>query len=154
MAIFDDNGVVISMTKLKYTDEPQMIKLRKILYKIGGNNDDINYDIDVDIVLSRGKLFDNKRMYNLGIDHRCHKNSANLWSGNKNILSICTGYALYDDIWYTHSWCINKKTNILIETCNVSFEKYYGYILTKKEAIQFVVDNPSEFQMTLKESEF
>ena len=93
---------------------------------------------DLDKLLSRGRLFENKVILHEMQPNNCHANIARLWDRNKRI-KIVTGWALSDDgLWRQHSWGL--KIPRLIETTEKRI-KYFGVILNEMESITFHYNN-------------
>jgi hypothetical protein len=60
-----------------------------------------------------------------GDPSECHANAVALWRAGRG--SICTGYALSDERWRSHSW-IAAPGGVIIETTALR-DAYYGYEL-------------------------
>jgi hypothetical protein len=71
----------------------------------------------------------------------CHSNSARIWDSNRELCSICTGYALSKDgVWRQHSWLVLWDEATLIETTEERIV-YFGFNLNSEEAEVFLVCN-------------
>jgi hypothetical protein len=133
----------------RYNPENNVEVLTQILFDIGGDRvigaDD---DPDLAMIIERGRLFDiPARMTNRGLpveNHpferqlllRCHGNSSILWEKDPDTYSICTGYAQDDGWWRSHSWCLDKKLNIIAETMMLR-DNYFGFVLDDEQAQRF-----------------
>jgi hypothetical protein len=79
---------------------------------------------------------DNLELF-IGEDRECHTNSAVLWSQNREIYCLVTGFALSDDgVWRRHSW-VKTNDGKLIET-TIRREKYFGLTLKTELAESFL----------------
>ena len=90
-------------------------------------------------ILMRGQSFSLKgAKYFKGTPHECHWNSAKMYKTNPDIYRICTGYALFTDEWYQHTWLIYKEngSSILIEP-TIRFQQYFGFEMTAEESDTF-----------------
>lgn len=79
---------------------------------------------------------------------RCHANSGIFWSNystehGTDAVKIVTGWALIDDdgVWVQHSWLQLKDRNNLIVETTIKRDKYFGFVLTDVEAIEFCDNN-------------
>lgn len=120
--------------------------LRSKLLDIAGTSVKEVYEEDLKKLSARGKSYDDYKIFTKkGVPSRCHMNSAiqyrkNQMSG-KNDLSIVTGWELdADGIWRQHSWVVNEKKKMLIETTFPRI-RYFGFTLSDREADNFVMDN-------------
>jgi len=92
---------------------------------------------ELDMLLSRGKLFDAPILFKRMQFCHCHENVGELWFRGKN-MKIVTGWALSKDgLWRQHSW-VRDMNDTIIETTMVR-EKYFGVILTHGESEGFYV---------------
>lgn len=83
--------------------------------------------IDLDNIISNGKLFSGKVYKCVMETSQCHDN-CELLLKLKLIDSICTGYALSDDgLWRFHSWGLTNAGTI-VETTAPRI-KYFGIII-------------------------
>ena|SRR6266498_291452 len=78
-----------------------------------------------------------------GQQSECHRNTARRWRRAKRTTSIVTGFALTaeDGRWRSHTWLIHSDGHI-IETTEER-DRYYGIVLTKPQAEQFVINELS-----------
>ena len=67
----------------------------------------------------------------------CHNNSINVWADNIDELKICTGYAIDDNVWYRHTWCIDIQ-GVIYECTPYKRGAYYGLPLDLQESKQFI----------------
>ena len=63
----------------------------------------------------------------------CHDNSVYVWANNINQLKICTGYAMDNNVWYRHTWCVDNEGTIY-ECTPRTRGAYYGVILNLQES--------------------
>jgi hypothetical protein len=63
-----------------------------------------------------------------------HTNSAALWHGNVDRFTLVTGFALLGDVWYAHSWLLERS--FLVETTSPR-SLYFGVILEGRDAVDF-----------------
>jgi hypothetical protein len=63
----------------------------------------------------------------------CHANAVDLWQAGRG--SICTGYALSNSRWRSHSW-VNSSDGGMIETTELR-DVYSGYELDDEGAATF-----------------
>lgn len=115
-------------------------ELNQLLLSYGGCTTNVQFDNETLPILERGKLFTNIVKHHIGTPGQCHRNATDLWDNNSERLLLCTGYALNGDKWYCHSWLIDTKDNKLIETNPVTYEKYYGFVMTILESEDFLND--------------
>ena len=71
----------------------------------------------------------------------CYYYAGVYWKENKNC-NIVTGYSLLGKIWFSHSWIIKAKDNLLIdfrhsEADRLDSFRYFGYVLSQREAERF-----------------
>jgi len=114
----------------------KILILRDKLLEFGGEEACMVFsEENVDNILNKGEFwYGDKCLKIKGEDSRCHSNSAYLWETNKDKVVLCTGYALSEDgMWRQHSWCIEIKSGIIIET-TVKRIGYFGFIFTNEEA--------------------
>lgn len=120
---------------------PELKPLKKKLLAIGGDFVVLLPDPDLKKILKRGRMFKPSKIQMLNMaSSRCHSNVSEIWSGDgTKKMKIVTGWALSDDgLWRQHSWLLRGKT--LLET-TVPRDKYFGFVLTEKEAEKFFFDN-------------
>lgn len=119
-------------------------RLIKKLLSIGGEVANVDNDEELNKLLNRGKLFNNKVMKYVGTPGQCHKNSTDLWEQNKDRLRVCTGYALCRHprtkkmTLICHSWCYDKLTDKIVETNPARYNDYFGFKMMNKEAEEFI----------------
>lgn len=94
-----------------------------------------------DKMLNEGIYFNNPTVktldyYSAGL---CHNNSINEWANNIDSLRICTGYAIDGDVWYRHTWCLDKD-NLIYECTPHARSAYYGVVLNLQESKEFISD--------------
>lgn len=77
----------------------------------------------------------------------CHNNSINVWADNIDKLKICTGYAMDNDVWYRHTWCIDEK-GVIYECTPYKRGAYYGVPLNLQESREFINETlyPNEIE--------
>jgi len=116
-------------------------ELKDILLDIGGWAACIpRIEPDLDKLLQRGRRFPGKSKTMRGERSRCHSNSAYCWDENRELCSICTGYALTrDGMWRQHSWILTND-RIVVET-TVKRIQYFGYVMTPAECELFLLEN-------------
>jgi len=123
-------------------ENPHLKPLLDKLLKLGGEYAVLPViEEDLDAILSRGERFTPRwlRIWK-GEPGLCHFNVGRLWDVNRQLVKICTGYALSDDgIWRQHSWGLFKKKSVVETT--IARELYFGFILTNEEAEQFYIEN-------------
>jgi hypothetical protein len=120
--------------------------LKVTLLKYGGESVAIMPEPEgvLDKLLSRGQVWSGLRARKIaGARNRCHGNSALAYfrfSNNQTKWKSCkimTGYAMASDsIWRQHSWLLVDGR--LVDT-TMTFELYFGIILSDVEACQFVM---------------
>jgi hypothetical protein len=119
-----------------------LVPLEQKLLVHGGTRMVYRYEPDLAALLKRGEAFDGPVEVVSGESRSCHSNAAQLWSENKDVLVIVTGYALSDDgLWRQHSWLMRKPLTAgqhqIIET-TIKRVKYFGFILNDTEAETFL----------------
>ena len=116
---------------------PELLSLRKKLLLLGGEEIVSRDEPDLNKIIRRGKVFREKAKLKIMRPISCHSNVAELYADKG--YKIATGYALSNDgLWRQHSWCIDNKS--IIETTKKR-KKYFGFILTDKEAQKFLLFN-------------
>ena len=117
----------------------RLIKLLKVLGQ-GVVTLGLDTNEELELLLEKGKAWNNSDIKRRkGEPNQCHRNSAILYE-QKSTWKIASGYALFEGRWVQHSWIIDAYKRVG-ETTPIKFEKYYGYILTKKESKVFVDEN-------------
>lgn len=118
----------------------ELIPLRQKLLSISGDEVVPSKEPDLDKMSNRGKVIKpHNVIYMDGRSNHCHENSAYLYRDNPSVTEIGTGWALSDDgLWRQHSWAMRGSE--LVET-TVKRTKYYGVLLSDKEAEEFVNKN-------------
>lgn len=102
------------------------------------------YEEDLENILNYGQFwlgYDLKLVK--GQTCRCHANASRIWEKNKDIMTICTGYALSDDgMWRQHSWVAQKQPCMhqIIETTERRV-LYFGFALTPELCEKFAENN-------------
>jgi len=118
---------------------PELIPLRLKLLSIGGLEIVPREELDVEKILSRGKLIEKPVKLTGDPSSRCHSNSARIWYNNQDDCRIVTGWALSDDgLWRQHTWVIVGDD--LLETTSERL-KYFGFILNEMESLNFAYSN-------------
>lgn len=115
-------------------DTNNALILNNILLSITGYGTNIREDILLEQIISKGFIFDKKIKHCLGVAGECHLNSTYLWNNNKDIYQLCTGFALFDNVWYCHSWLIDKRDDTIIETNPTKYQMYFGYMMSDEDA--------------------
>jgi hypothetical protein len=114
--------------------------LQKKLLPLGGQK--VIYppfEEDLENILIRGKEWSTKRRkFMKGQMCQCHWNTCQLWYVNQDQVQIATGYALFEGNWHQHSWGIQNYR--IVET-TISYDKYFGFVMTDEEANKFYFDN-------------
>ena len=127
-------------------------KLRQKLLSLGGSVAHvIPYGIDniCEKLLNNGIYFSNSTIVTMD-DQKvglCHNNSINVWADNMDELKICTGYAIDDNVWYRHTWCIDKQ-GVIYECTPYKRGAYYGVPLSLQESKEFINETlyPNEIE--------
>lgn len=91
------------------------------------------HEKDVENLLKKGKLFEvSAELKEMKISS-CHENSLNLYKKNKKRYKLITGYGYTknDFMWRQHSWILDTKRNLIIET-TVLRDFYFGYEVDEK----------------------
>jgi hypothetical protein len=123
-------------------DEGQHEDLKKLLLNIGGGACVVpRVEPDKEKIMTRGELrMGGAADLREGLHNQCHQNAA--YNYQQDGHPIVTGYALSDDgAWRQHTWNIDKSTGKVIETTEER-TAYFGFVLEKDEASQFVDENP------------
>lgn len=111
-----------------------VLTLNNLLLSITGYGTNIREDILLDNIISKGFIFNKRVKRYLGVAGQCHLNSTYLWNQNKDMCQLCTGYALFENVWYCHSWLVDNHDDMIIDTNPANYEKYFGYILSDEES--------------------
>lgn len=123
-------------------DQPRFPELRERLLTMGGCDIVPRSEADLEKILARAVLMNGEVWVESGMPIECHSNSAYLWDRDRKNLSIITGWALSGDddgLWRQHTWLIKKDGNIIETT--IPRAKYYGFVLTTREALKFLEEN-------------
>lgn len=119
------------------TGDPTHRPLKKILLEIGGWGVCINQEPDLEKILRRGVIFPGKSRMMKGEPCQCHRNSALCWDENRELCTICTGYALTrDGMWRQHTWVVTNS-GLVIET-TMKRVQYFGFMMTPEECELFL----------------
>lgn len=122
------------------TGDPKHRPLKNILLGIGGWGVCINLEPDLEKIVERGMRFPGRSKSMKGEPCRCHSNSAFCWDANRELCTICTGYALSrDGMWRQHSWVFTHD-GVVVETTEKRVA-YWGYLMTPDECEAFLADN-------------
>lgn len=122
------------------TGDPSLLPLKRKLLEIGGWSVCVTLDRDLGKIISRGRRFPGKSTMMKGEPSRCHSNSALCWDENRELCTICTGYALTrDGMWRQHSWILTHEGKVVETT--VKRVQYFGYVMTEDECEHFLYDN-------------
>ncbi len=114
---------------------PELKPLQDRLLSLGGDWVALQYEPDVEALLSEGQLVEGKIIFKPMVPCQCHSNCAQFWDKHPKTCKIGTGWALSTDgIWRQHTWILRGKT--VIETTQPR-TKYYGIILENEEANLF-----------------
>lgn len=116
-------------------------ELKDILLDIGGWAALVpRIEPDLDKLLERGRRFPGRSTTMRGEPSRCHSNSAFCWDENRELCSICTGYALSrDGMWRQHSWVYTNSGRVVETT--LKRVQYFGYVMTPAECELFLLEN-------------
>ena len=130
--------------------DPKLLQLEQRLLSFGGNSVCLpGEEEDLENIMRYGQLWYGKTVkMKKGRPSRCHSNSAELYSANRDALTdsrlmICTGYALSEDgMWRQHSWLawIKARSVTLVET-TVPRVAYFGFCMTGEQCEEFVYNN-------------
>lgn len=122
------------------TGDPKHRPLKKILLDIGGWGVCIRQEPDLEKIVERGMRFPGRSKSMKGQPSQCHSNSAACWDENRELCTICTGYALSrDGMWRQHSW-VYTNNGVVVETTEKRIA-YWGFIMTPQECEDFLADN-------------
>jgi hypothetical protein len=108
------------------------------LLAIGGNDILRMPEPDLDLLLTRGEVFEGQRVKRVnGEPHRCHENAALYHLLSRGRHAICTGYGLSrEGLWFQQSWLDAGEQ--LVET-NSKCRMYFGARLNPLETAMFVM---------------
>lgn len=116
------------------------LPLKKILLGIGGWGVCLHHEPDLKKILKRGRRFPGRSKSMKGQPSRCHSNSAFCWDENRELCTICTGYALSKDgMWRQHSWVFTND-KVVVETTEKRVA-YWGFAMTPNECERFLFEN-------------
>ena len=122
------------------TGDPKHLPLKKILLGIGGWGVCIRQEPDLERIVESGYRFPGRSKSMKGQPSQCHSNSAFCWDANRELCTICTGYALSrDGMWRQHSWVFTHD-GVVVETTEKRIA-YWGYLMTPDECEQFLFEN-------------
>lgn len=142
------NDVANRRRELVFENQPRLADLEKILLKIGGNSVCFPMDEeDLSSLLKRGQDISGPPVEEWdGQPNQCHANSGCFWDHFKKKrpkIRIMTGYALSDDLWRQHTWCLDEDEtggNVIWESTGER-DKYFGFIMSPAECETFVYEN-------------
>ena len=127
---------------------PDVQAIKERLLKHGGKNINVpdewldnqeSWHAVMAEVYQRGRPMDPTRLERRTMEHNeCHKNTTTLFL-NDEIPSFATGFALYDDIWYYHSWGLSHDDNgeLIVETHQDTFAAYFGASFSEQRGKAF-----------------
>ncbi len=125
-------------------DQPEWVELESKLLALGGEAVVYANEEDMKKLLTRGQAFPGRgALMMLGAPSRCHANTARLHEANEDNSRIVTGYALSPDgLWRQHTWGLTgtEGRGRIVETTQKRV-RYFGFILTPKEARRFCYEN-------------
>lgn len=126
VADLKDRGVSLTVAV-----PPEVQALCRHLLTIGGKTVVVPFDVNLTFIkdlVPLGKCFSTDGLTLVkGEDSSCVKNSARLWSQDKNKSLIVMGFALSDDqMWRFHAWVLTQEARI-IETTIIR-TMYYGIV--------------------------
>jgi hypothetical protein len=122
------------------TGSPRNLPLKKILLAIGGWGVCIRQEPDLEKIIDKGQRFPGRSKSMKGSPSQCHLNSALCWDENRELCTICTGYALSrDGMWRQHSW-VWTHDQVVVETTEKRIA-YWGLIMTPDECERFLFEN-------------
>ena len=127
------------------TGNPTFLPLKRKLLGIGGwSVCTIHGEPDLEKILARGRRFPGKSRTMRGEPCQCHRNSALCWDENRDLCTICTGYALTRDcMWRQHSWILTHD-GTTVET-TVKRIQYFGFPMTPDECEDFLEEQDEWF---------
>jgi len=83
-------------------------------------------EVEIALLLGEGRAYNRAdAVLEPGGPSECHANTVALWRAGQG--SICTGYALSNDRWRSHSWVL-RLGGAIIETTELR-DAYYGFEL-------------------------
>lgn len=114
-------------------------QVREKLLGFGGRTVRLKKPFYPDKLLKAGSIQVGPVLWCLGKPQQCHANAAELWIRNQGALQLCTGYALCEGVWVSHSWCSSKSADAphLFETKPIEWEAYFGFVLGEVDAVDF-----------------
>lgn len=120
------------------TGDPAFLPLKKRLLEIGGwSVCTPHIEPDLEKIISRGMRFPGRSRTMRGEPSQCHRNSALCWDENRELCTICTGYALTrDGMWRQHSWVLTNEGTVVETT--VKRIQYFGFPMTPEECELFL----------------
>lgn len=147
MAARQSGKSVDELMRGAFAGDPQYIRLESTLLAIGGKRMVWVPEPHLDELLSRGKVFPKLVRYADrygGQANACHQTAARMYARLPEYYQIATGYALSKDgLWRQHSWvcCRPPSRGKPYEPTPIKRECYYGFLLSDKEAAEFVQSN-------------
>jgi hypothetical protein len=112
-------------------EQPEILKLRKVLLAIGGEAVVPPQEIDGDIpsLVESGFLMQYPVTLKRMEQHMCHLNTAKLFATGK-ATAFGTGFSLVGGLWRQHSWGLKRQkdgTNQILETTGKD-DLYFGVL--------------------------
>jgi hypothetical protein len=113
------------------TEQPEILKLRKILLAIGGEQllAPARVTHDFPFLVESGFVMDYPVTEKIMRQNMCHVNSARLFAKGA-ATALCTGFALFGGLWVQHSWALERQkdgTNRILETTGKR-DRYFGIL--------------------------
>ena len=124
-----------------WRENPKIQQLVDILLKNDGQFVVLpRIEEDLNALIKRGTFYGKPIKHIKGEPCHCHSNVSRLFE--KDICQIVTGYAMPTDdpAWRQHTWGFDVNNHILYETTS-NYKKYFGVLLSEKEARKFAREN-------------
>ena len=119
--------------------QTELRKLKRKLLSLGGEAVCLQYEPDLDLLLTLGQEYAQPVRRVPGVNSACHLNVGRLFD-EKRLAAIVTGWALSEDgIWRQHSWGIDWKGR-LVET-TLPRTRYFGVYMVRETANEFSAAN-------------
>lgn len=140
-----DTFAISASNRIEKKSQPDLAWLEARLLSFGGCAVRLVYEVDLDLLQSRGQAWQQSVVRPGPYARMCHANAALAYQRARGRLRLATGWALGPDgVWVQHSWTLDGS--VVVEPTDVTRLLYFGFIATEEEAANFVasVEMPEE----------
>ena len=116
------------------------ISLAEKLFTIGGSSVLVLKEERQRIksILKHGRKFRNFTVSAKRMElHECHSEVLEIWKAHPKKLHVVTGFALVDDYWFSHSWCVNLSKSKIIDPTG-KCDEYFGVVISHEYTPEYI----------------